>query len=311
MFSGDPRFQRKIKFLPEGMQWHPIRKPDDMKFDRFEKWLLLNTCSVMEVPPQSIGFQFDRGKGATEAEWEIGKERGLYPTANFLKEIFDRMVQEDLGQDELEFVWTNINPTNKKEEADVFAKLVGYGAVSVDEWRIGEGYEPIGMGHYITTPTGPVFVKDLIEMSEQGTPILPQSYLPKDGTGQPPVPKDKPGTPKDKTAPPKDNSVTSKIKKIADKELFEELKRWKKATKNDFKKNREFRAFSSEVIDSRTKRIIGDGLMTIKKREDIDQLFDPFISHENNMLTSMLELYDNVKDIVDEKTTVKKGQKSS
>lgn len=133
MFSGNPQFQRKIKFLPEGMKLHQIKKQEEMEFQRFEQWLLLNTCSVMEVPPQSIGFQFDRGKGATEAEWEIGKERGLYPTANILKEIMDQIIQKDLKQDHLEFVWTNINPTNKKDEVDVFEGLVKYGAVSVDE----------------------------------------------------------------------------------------------------------------------------------------------------------------------------------
>src|SRR5690606_13531779 len=102
MFSGDPTFQRKIKFLPEGMNWNPIKKPGEMEFERFEKWLLLNTCSVMEVAPQAIGFQFERGKGATETEWEIGKERGLYPTANLLKEVFDEIIQEDMGMDHLE-----------------------------------------------------------------------------------------------------------------------------------------------------------------------------------------------------------------
>lgn len=311
MFSGDPKFQRKIKFLPEGMKWHPIRKPDDMAFDRFEKWLLLNTCSVMEVPPQAIGFQFDRGKGATEAEWEIGKERGLFPTANFLKEVFDRMIQEDLEQDDLEFVWTNINPTNKKEEADVFSKLVGYGAVSVDEWRIAEGYEPIGMSHYITTPTGPVFVKDLIDMSEQGTPILPQSYLPQDG--QTPPPKgNKPGAPKDSPVPPKDNnSVSNKIKKIADEDIVDELKKWKRAAKNDFKKSREFRLFDTDIIESRTKRLIKDGLRDIKKKEQLDELFDPFINQENSMLKSVLKLYDDVKDVVDENEKTKKGKKAN
>jgi hypothetical protein len=47
MLSGDPRFQRKLKFLPEGMKYDPTIKSADMTFERFEKWLLLNTCSCL------------------------------------------------------------------------------------------------------------------------------------------------------------------------------------------------------------------------------------------------------------------------
>ena len=273
MFSGDPRFQRKIKFLPEGMKWHPTKKAEDLQFERFEKWLLLQTCSVMEVPPQAIGFQFERGKGATEAEWEIGKERGMFPLANFLKELFDQIIQEDLGQPHLEFVWTNINPTNKKEEADVFNVLVRTGAVSVDEWRLGEGLDSIGCPHYIMTPIGPIFVKDLVSQSEAGQ----KPYLPY----KPQIPQ----------------NVPQKIKQITRGEIAEELKRWKKVVANDFKQGKSFREFKTDLIDIRTQGLIKNGLKTIKTKEDLDQLFSPFIAQENQIISAMLDLYDEVNDI--------------
>lgn len=330
MFSGNPQFQRKIKFLPEGMKWTPTRKPEDIEYQKFNQWLLLCTASIMEVSPQTIGFQMERGKGATETEWEIGKERGLYPLANFLKEIFDQIIQEDFGEEELEFSWTNINPTNKAEEAKVFDVLVRSGAVSVDEWRVGEGLDPIGCSHYVMTPVGPIFVKDLVKQSEAGTPILP---------GQPPLkqPGQGPTTPAkeipeekikevsgEKTKEKKEKEIepaqkiVEKVEKlvypvfIKDKQnnkqedeqndesaknssvIVDELKRWKRASANDLKGNRAFRNFQTEIIDERTQGLIKSGLQTVKKKEELDQLFDPFISQENQILTSVMELYDQI-----------------
>ena len=295
MLSGDSRYQRKVKFLPEGMKWTPIRKPEDFQFEKFEKWLMLNVCSVMEVPPQAIGFQFDRGKGATEAEWEIGKEKGMMPMAALLKEIFDQMIQEDLGHSDMEFVWTNVNPTNKLEEAKVFSELVNSGAVSVDEWRRGEGMEPIGCDNYIKTPTGVVFVKDLIKSSDAGNPILPQSYS---FSGKEPADPNKPNkitvTPEAKKIADTTGVVAQKLDKVSRIEIVEELKRWKRASMNDIKLNRGFREFKSEIIDPRAKKIIQGGLSLAKSKEDVVGLFDPFIAKENQIVSAVEELYDDI-----------------
>jgi HK97 family phage portal protein len=238
MFSGNAAYQRKVKFLPEGMKWHPVKRQEDLSYERFEKWLLQNVCAVMDVPPQAIGFQFDRGKGATEAEWEIGKERGLYPMALFLKEIFDEMIQDDLGQEHLQFIWTNINPTNAKEESEVFGQLVRTGAVSVDEWRVAEGYEPIGLGHYIMTPVGPIFAKDFIKLSEEGaSPFIPESVRPADVTGYDNVTESEAKQIKQEEqaasnkpkAEPKPKDITDKFSKFATEDVIHDLNKCKYA----------------------------------------------------------------------------------
>lgn len=306
MMSGNNQVRRKIKFLPAGMKWTPTKEAEDMSFERFEKWLLLQTCSVMEVPPQAIGFQFDRGKGATEAEWEIGKERGLYPLANFIKEIMDQIIQEDLNMPHLEFTWQNINPTNKKEEADVFGKLVNTGAVSVDEWRLGEGLAPIGLPHFIMTPVGPILVRDFVEASDKGTPLIPYNYQNQGANAT------ISGGANDKPTAPSTNNVKSKkpsgfdqnaqttqqpTKKIAQEDMVEELKRWKKVVSKDIKAGQSFRDFKSDVIDKRTQLIIKDGLKGVKSKEDLDELFNPLISQENNIISDVLELYGNISKI--------------
>lgn len=306
MFSGDPRFQRKLKFLPEGMKLHETKKVTDMQFEAFDKWLLQVTCSVMEVAPQAIGFQFDRGKGATEAEWEIGKERGMFPLANFFEEIMNEIIEDDLNEPDLQFIWTNVNPTNKKEEAEVFKALVDTGAVSVDEWRIAEGYDPIGLDQYIMSPIGPVRVAEFITFSgiigQQGSGAAPAASPDQAINPANPAAKEPPGSkPEPKTDTPttqeQAKKITEKMQELTRGETIEELKRWKKVVAKDFKQGRGFRDFTTAIVDTRTQSLIKDGLKAVKEKEDIDDLFDPLISQENQVIAAMMDLYEDIKNL--------------
>ncbi len=312
MMSGDPRGQRKIKFLPEGMKFTPLKKTDDMKFEAFEKWLMTVTCSVMEVTPLSIGFQTERsGKGAAAAEWQIGKERGPYPLANLLKEIFDGIIQEDLGHKDLEWVWTNLNPSNLQEEANVFSTLVKSGAVSVDEYRTGQGMAPIGLGPYIMTPTGPVLVKDFINQPEGATAVATSQFKPNLTPIQnAPKPKvDQTSLPEGPTKKVED--VREQIKEFTNADIVEELKRWKRAAANDLKLGRDFRNFQSQLIDPRTQSLIKSGLKSIKGKDELDQLFDPFIGQQNSIIGAMLDLYDEIGNLTDyDHPSAEKNEKS-
>lgn len=166
LMAGDVRFQRRLKILPGGSEYTPAKKPEDMAFERFEMWLLQQTCAVFDVQPQDIGITYQVNKATGEVQEDVGKERGLYPLANYLKEIFDSIIQEELGLPELQFVWVNINPADAKEEIEIADKEIRLGALSVDEYREAHGLEPIGMRHAVYTASGPMFVDDILNPKE-------------------------------------------------------------------------------------------------------------------------------------------------
>lgn len=305
IFSGDPRYQRKLKFLPEGMKYHETKKPSDMTFERFEKWLLLNTCAAFKVSPQDIGFTFDANKAIAETQWEIGKERGMMPLVHFIKEMMDQMIQDDLGHEDLEFVFTNLNPTNRLEEAKVFQILVNAGAISIDEWRIGEGKKPIGVPHFISTPIGPIFTHDLIEQSEAGfEPAMPYTKPVETGATT--------GTKPEGTGTKTGNQVTNpdtarrqaRQESMGDtggaskNDVISDIKKWKKVAKNDLKSGKPFRKFRSNILNQRTQWMIENGLKTVEKKEDIDSLFGSFIESADNKEDSMKELYERIDSII-------------
>lgn len=296
--SGDPRFQRKLKFLPEGMTYTATKRNEDMTFERFEKWLLQNTCAIFGVQPSQIGFNFETNRSVKETDFEVGKERGLFPTALFIKELMDDIVQNDLGYEELEFRWSNLNPTNRVEEAKVVTSLIDHGLMAIDEWRVGEGLKPTGAKDpFISTPIGPIFVKDLAKQSEQGLmPILPYKPVEQgkagDSTGSGAV-----------EAPNVPNAVSQSAKKSDMGEFTEEIKRWRKCAVNDFKKGEAFRDFSTDIIDTRTQHIIKDGLNQSKSREDINEIFDAFLSPEYQTKNQLMDFYGELDAIISNSDT--------
>ena len=292
MLSGDPRFQRKLKFMPEGMAYDPVVKPSDMTFERFEKWLLLNTCSVMGVAPTAIGFNFETNRSTAETSFEAGKERSLFPTASFVKELMDRFIQEDMGFEDLEFNWTNINPTNRAEEAKVVKDLINSGLMAIDEWRLGENLKPTGAKDpFIMTPVGPMFVKSLVKQMEEGQlPILPY---------KPPAQAAAASTNAGEGAMATPNVPQANTKtKVSSTEIIDELRRWRKAAVNDLKFDRNFRDFKSDIIDDRTQMVIKKNLQAVKTKEDIEKVFTPFISEEHKNVLSVINLYDEIDSII-------------
>jgi hypothetical protein len=156
LLAGNSRTVHRLKILPGGSEYTAAKKPEDMSFERFEKWLLTVTCAVFDVPPRDIGITDTVNKASDETQENLSKEKGLIPLASFIKEIMDDIISVQLGFDALELAWTNLNPTDHKEEAEIAEREIKMGATSVDEYRIKNGLEPIGLDHYIIVGGGRV-----------------------------------------------------------------------------------------------------------------------------------------------------------
>lgn len=311
MMAGDQRMLSRLRFLPEGMKYTPTKKAEDMSFERFERWLLQNTCTVFGVPPQNIGFTYEVNRATGEVQWEVGKERGLFPLANFIKNIFDEIIQVDFAREDLEFIWTNINPTNAKEEAEVFRTLVETGAVSVDEWRQAEGREPIGLGHYVKTGGGIKLVSEILE-SGTSDDTGGQNDDDDDDKKKPKKDKDEEDIPDDagdkgKKTKPKDLPDAKKVLRemqdlTPNPKSQKELRKWKKAAIHDLNKGRPFRKFETSVVDERTQDLIKDGLKFAKTTQNVNDLFEPFLSSEARVVNAVLNLYEDVNGILENQT---------
>lgn len=270
IIQGDPRFLHKLKILPGGAEYTKAQTPEDMKFERFELWLLQQTCAVFDVQPQDIGITYQVNKATGDTQQEIGQSRGLLPLAGFLKEVIDSVIQEEMGFPELQLLWTNINPTNKKEEAEIAAIEIPLGVQSVDEYRIKKGDEPIGLDHFIHTTNSPVLVKDFLT----GKPTLEVvSQNPQNNSNpKKPVPEEK----------------------IFDVEMekkeHEEIKLWRKCVYRDIESGKGPRNdFISSTIRPQIVEKISKGIRTITNKEQARIFFEQFLDPEIKASLTLLE----------------------
>lgn len=284
MVAGDPRFMRRLKILPGGSVYTPAKKPEDMAFERFEMWLLQQTCMVFDVQPQDIGVTYQVNKATGESQQEIGVSRGLLPLANIVKEIFDYIIQDIMGFEQLQWAWQNMNPVNKKEETEIAEKEIKMGALSVDEYRMEHGREPIGLEHYVAGGT-PVLVKDIISGVAM---TYNQPQMNPDGTS---MPEDKP---EEKKKP--DPELDEEEKKT--KAELAELVKWRKCIYRDLELARPLRMkFPSEFISDDVKKSIQFGLQGVKNRQQAKMLFAEFLDPEIKASMKLLKVAREMRGI--------------
>lgn len=265
LMSGNPMFQRKIKFLPNGSQFQATKSLADMAFEKFEMWLTQQTCAVFGVPPQDIGITYQVNKATAEVQSEKGKERGLRPIAQFIEEIFTQIIQEDLGFEDYNFVFTDVDPVDLEREAKIQEIRLRTGIVSVDEVRKQEGLDPIGLSNYVTNNV--VLASDLIsgkiqEQKDQAKRVIEDSLK----------------------KPNKDDET-------------EEIKRWKKMVINCFKGELPLKKFYTNKISDDIYDDIEGNLKLAKNISDINATFQPYLSGEAKLSAKVAEFIEELEKI--------------
>lgn len=269
MVAGDPRFQRRLKFMPHGFEYIPTKKPEDMSFQRFELWLLQQTCAVFGVPPQDIGFTFETNKATAEVQSDKGQERVRRPIAMWFEGIFTNIIQIDLGRPDLKFSFINVDPTDRKVESEIDEIRIRSGIQSVDEVRRREGLEEIGLEHYVMTSGGPVLVEDII--NRKNVPVASA-----EGSKKPVV-----------------ESVAAGV----DLEL-EEVKQWKKCAVNDFKAGKPFRAFNHVHIQDEVVEDIKKQLGDVSDRDGINSVFSIYLNGDYDSVVKLRRLSSAIQQYI-------------
>lgn len=270
LLSGDMSAQRRLKFVPGEIarNYVPIKKPNDLPFEKFEMWLLQQTCAMFGVQPQDIGFTADVNRSTAESQNDKSHERGKRPLADFIEETFTEIVQNDLKYPSYCFKFIDIDPKDRREEAEIEKIRLESGVLSVDEVRINEGMKPIGLGNYVK---GSVVLVDKILNPE---PINTEINN------------------KDK----KDTEENNDKEDTEKNELIRlELKKWKKSLLNDFDNSKPLRDFKIKYIDVLTANRIKKSLPLITSKEDIKELFNPYLNGEYSAIVKLHQLNDTLK----------------
>ena len=167
MVAGQGEVNSKLRVVPTGTKYSATKKPDEMGFAAFNDWLMQITCAMFEIQPHEIGFTDKTNRATAKEQDDVTQRRGIKPLAQMLKELFDDIIQVDLGFENLEFTYVGLEDEDDLLDAQAMQIRIQTGELSIDEARIADGFAPIGIDTpYILAGTGPVWVTSGVVQNE-------------------------------------------------------------------------------------------------------------------------------------------------
>jgi phage portal protein BeeE len=155
----------KVFPTPHGAQYQPTTKPNDFAFKDFFDYLDRKVCMLFDVTPQELGLSLQQYKENAKEQGDIQVRKGIKPLANFIEEIFTKLIQQEWGYSNYKFMFGGLDGSLSAAELDTFVRV---GVLSVDEVREEIGKPKLNVDNFIVTAQGAVFLKDLANL-----PALP------------------------------------------------------------------------------------------------------------------------------------------
>jgi hypothetical protein len=139
-FTGDLAARRRAKFVPGGVAKTFIQTKEPELKNAFDEWLARLVCYAFSVSPQAFVAHINRATGETQKE--MAEEEGLWPVLKWIKRLIDRVLVEDFGESELEFVWGDDAQIDAEQQQRILVGYVNAGILTRNEARARLGERP-------------------------------------------------------------------------------------------------------------------------------------------------------------------------
>ena len=172
LYAGNMSQKSRVRFMPGDVQPTPIKgSAGELLKSEYDEWLARIICFTFAISPQP--FVKETNRATAETSKEAAEEEGLHPLMGWWKDAFmDRLVLEDFGYDDIEFVWTPKRDTDIAKQAQTLSIYVKSGIITVNEARdqLGLPEVPEGDTLIIETSTGGIPVAQAAEPPEPAAP---------------------------------------------------------------------------------------------------------------------------------------------
>jgi hypothetical protein len=166
VLAGDDQARRRMRFAPEGQ--YQATKDRSWSYE-FQEWLARVIAWAFGVSPMPIAKVMNR---ATAEQMESSAlESGVRPVAEWVAEIFTDYLQGPLGLTDLKFVFGSDETEDGSLVYQRNVAYAGHAGLTLNEFFEQTGSKALegeaGELRLIDTPTGPVFLQDLLAQREQ------------------------------------------------------------------------------------------------------------------------------------------------
>ncbi len=112
--------------------------------DEFDEWLACIVCYAFSLPPTPFIKQVNRATADTAQEAAL--DEGMAPLMGWVKRLADHVIQDRLGEGDLEFAWAEERATDPAEQAKILDTYVRDGIYAINEARGLLGLDPVPGG---------------------------------------------------------------------------------------------------------------------------------------------------------------------
>ena len=149
-----PAAARGCVWGPSGAKYQAFKEAPYK--DDFDEWLARIVCYAFSLPPTAFTPQVNRATAQTAQEAAL--DEGLAPLMGWVKRLVDSVIQNRMGHRDLEFAWSDMRPTDPKDQSVILTNYVKDGIYTVNEARDVLGLDPVEGGDepMFLTAQGPV-----------------------------------------------------------------------------------------------------------------------------------------------------------
>ena len=158
ILAGNTGSRTRLLWGPSGAKYQAFKEAPYK--DDFDEWLARIVCYAFSLPPTAFTTQVNRATAQTAQEAAL--EEGLAPLMGWVKRLVDSVIQRRMGHSDLEFAWSDMRPTDPKDQSVVLTSYVKDGIFTLNEARDVLGLDPVegGDAPMFLTAQGPVPLRD-------------------------------------------------------------------------------------------------------------------------------------------------------
>lgn len=140
MLSGNLAERSKARFVPSAVGKTYIPTQETELFGKAEEWLARVVCYAFSTSPQPFLQMMNRATADTAAE--TAAVEGLTPIQNWVKDMIDTILEEDLDAEDYEFIWKGDDELDPTKRQQITSGYLKDGVITLNEARQDSGREP-------------------------------------------------------------------------------------------------------------------------------------------------------------------------
>ncbi|HEX5319808.1 MAG TPA: phage portal protein [Stellaceae bacterium] len=131
VLAGNTASRTRLVWAPGGSKYQAFAEAPYK--DEFDEWLARIVCYAFSLPPTAFTRQVNRATAETSQQAAL--DEGMAPLMGWVKRLADHVIQDRLGEPELEFAWAELRPADPSEQARIIDTYVRGGVYTVNEAR--------------------------------------------------------------------------------------------------------------------------------------------------------------------------------